>query len=156
MNPRKNDLKLGPDSFPTTCALRKRPPDDYITQLHRPAQSKAPSDHGTASRRKQSIISNKYRRDRRRQRQRKTHKFDGAAHGFVQNTSLRAGLPVASLDATLYEARVACRVARFNKQRFGPRRCIVGGLLDRQVIAADDAGTTNMQAQSGSKNKYKL
>ena len=71
------------------------------------------------------------------QRQRETGEFDGAAHGLVQNTPLRPGLLIASLDATLYEARVACRVARFDKQRFGPRRCIVGGLLDRQVIAAD-------------------
>ena len=59
-----------------------------------------------------------------------------SAHGLVQNAPLRAaGLPAASLDATLHEARVAGRVARFNKQRFGPRCCVVGGLLDRQVIA---------------------
>ena len=70
------------------------------------------------------------------QRQRETHELDGAAHGLVQNAPLRAaGLPAASLDATLHEARVAGRVARFNKQRFGPRCCVVGGLLDRQVIA---------------------
>ena len=69
------------------------------------------------------------------QQQRETHEFDGAVYCLVQNAAVRAGLAVASLDGTLYQARVACRVAGFNKQRFGPRRSVVGGLLDRQVTA---------------------
>jgi hypothetical protein len=71
------------------------------------------------------------------QRQWETHEFDAPIGGLVQQAAFCAGFAARdSLDGALDQARVAGRVARFNKQRFAPRRGVVCRLPDRQVTSA--------------------